>query len=139
MAAAQEEVERKRNKFAFEEKISNHYLVLGNALMNHGKLRDAEAAFDKALERNPHNIKASMGSFKANILAVSAENQHDPTVIHTRLSIFRSAQGEDPHMHAVIGMLYLEQGDLEAAKKSFDFAIKINDQISFGIHLSSVF
>ncbi len=130
VAVADRELDRKQAKLDFDRDMAEHYLDLGNKLLDVWKMEEARKAFEDALKLDPTNQAAGFGLIKANAFAVAEPGQYDAEVAERRLSLILEADPNDPHALAGLGDLYYFLGDLQKAAEYYGRAVKQRETLA---------
>jgi tetratricopeptide (TPR) repeat protein len=90
-AAVSKETNAQLERYEFAQKLSEHYVASGNALLNVDEFKDAEEAFKRGIECNPNSKEAEFGLVKSRLLSFSTNKEFDPQVIAERIALLKKA------------------------------------------------
>lgn len=119
---------------------SDYYFRIGDRLMRHAEFKAAAEAFTKSLAINSHNIDATRGLMKAQVLQpISTEGQFNPLVVEDKLNYLRDIFGKDDYILLYWeGILRRQQSatpsDLKVPESLFQRSIEENPEFP-GSHL----
>jgi len=130
IAIAHQQLNRQEEKFDFEKNMSEHFIKLGENLLNVGKYQDAAQAYSEAIKLDGDNIEASFGLHKSNLLTKSEAKQFDAEVIAKRINIVLQYRKNDSHAFAAKANLCFHTGNKEEARKLWLDALAENDQLA---------
>ncbi|MQR00705.1 serine/threonine-protein kinase [Glaciimonas soli] len=107
------------------DQLALSHVAYGNALFNEGKIEDASAAYEHALNLDPTNLFGLLAK------AQSLDKLHRP---NEALAAAQKDLQDYPHERAfadLIGTIFYEQGNFKAAEQAFRQSIKIQPDAVF--------
>jgi len=104
-----ERIGREQQQVRAQKELSQFRTDLGNSLLNVGQATAAKAEFERALELDPFNRKAEMGTVKSELFESVEAKNYEPAVIGPKLNKLVEERPKDTHAYAFRGTLrYLE-------------------------------
>lgn len=128
-----ERIAREQNQAETKESLGEFHIDLGDALIDVGRVEQAQAEFEKALEIDPLNSEAQKGMVACDLF-LAIQDFHsansDPAVIDEKLKALIDENPDDSRL----SQLYAFQGDYfyyydpEEAVHSYKTAIRLNEE-----------
>lgn len=109
VAHRQEVYRRECDLRKFNECIANHYLKLGNSLLDISQPEAAKAAFKKVCSLDPMNIEAHLGLLKSEVFQPISKREpayYDIEKTKKMLEIILNVKNNDPHALYFLGEFY---------------------------------
>jgi tetratricopeptide (TPR) repeat protein len=99
-----ERVGREQKQAEKQESLAKLHVDLGNSLLNVGQAKEAKAEFERALELDPFNRSAEMGTLKSELFESVEAEEYDSAVIGPKLDELVKER-PDTHVYAFRGTL----------------------------------
>lgn len=122
VARRQKVYRRERKLRKFNERISNHYLKLGDSLLDISQPESAKIAFNKACSLDPMNIEAHLGLLKSEVFQPISKSEpayYDIERTKKMLEIILDVKNNDRHALYFLGEFYRDV-DPEKAKEYYN-------------------